>query len=135
MSDAGRPLAGSSNDSLVPGYGGSSEGPEVETITLDSFLGEREVERVDFVKMDVEGAEPLVVAGMTETLARSPTCVILAEYNPTAIQCSGLSAEELPRRLREAGFLPRAILPDGRLGDLPELPEGQSINLLCRRAT
>jgi len=33
-------------------------------ITLDSFLAARGIRQVDFVKIDVEGAELLVLAGM-----------------------------------------------------------------------
>ena len=36
---------------------------------------------VDLVKIDVEGHEPLVIRGMKETIARSPSLRMLIEYN------------------------------------------------------
>ena len=48
---------------------------EVKTISLDSFD-----EEVDFIKMDVEGYEPLIIQGGTKTIS-SNWPVILCEIN------------------------------------------------------
>ncbi|MGB1547555.1 MAG: FkbM family methyltransferase [Alphaproteobacteria bacterium] len=42
----------------------------VETATLDSYVVENEVPRLDFIKCDVEGAEFLVLKGAAETIRR-----------------------------------------------------------------
>ncbi|NNE10515.1 MAG: FkbM family methyltransferase [Gemmatimonadetes bacterium] len=47
---------------------------------LDSALAE--CDRVDFVKVDAEGVEPEVWAGMRETLARNPEIVVGLEFSP-----------------------------------------------------
>lgn len=52
----------------------------VSTITLDDFAAGRGLARVDFVKIDVEGAELLVLAGAERVLARDRPMVVL-EFN------------------------------------------------------
>jgi hypothetical protein len=42
----------------------------VEVTSLDDWLAAHEVERVDLIKIDVEGAEPAVIAGATLALGR-----------------------------------------------------------------
>ena len=52
---------------------------EVQTITLDSFISEKCIERLDFIKIDVEGHERWVVEGGLQTLKTlKPSLVIEA---------------------------------------------------------
>jgi FkbM family methyltransferase len=46
------------------------EGPLVPLTTLDRLVGELKLERVDFIKMDIEGAERRALAGGFRTLGR-----------------------------------------------------------------
>ena len=41
---------------------------QIQVIDLDSFVQEKQVERVDFIKFDVEGTEQLVLLGARETI-------------------------------------------------------------------
>jgi len=59
-------------------YGSTSF--EAPVTTLDAFVTERGVQRVDFVKIDVEGAELAVLDGAAETLAKNRPTVVL-EFN------------------------------------------------------
>jgi FkbM family methyltransferase len=45
----------------------TSEAVEVETVSLDDYCAEHEIHDVDFVKMDAEGAELLIVPGAIDT--------------------------------------------------------------------
>jgi FkbM family methyltransferase len=54
----------------------ASEGEVVETVTLDSLVARCGLDRVDLIKIDVEGAEPLVIAGATNMLAGLRPAVI-----------------------------------------------------------
>lgn len=54
---------------------------EVRAATLDSWLAERKVERVDLIWIDVEGAETLVLRGAAELLARADAPAIVCEFN------------------------------------------------------
>jgi FkbM family methyltransferase len=75
--------------------------------TIDAVLREHRVEYVDLVKVDVEGGEPEVLAGMTETLARhQPTlfCEVLPQYSRPA---------KLEAILKPLGYRFFQLTPDG----------------------
>lgn len=57
----------------------------------------------DLVKIDVEGAELDVLAGMTRLL-RSPRIRLVVEWHPLLQEKAGFSAEQLPRMLLASGF-------------------------------
>jgi FkbM family methyltransferase len=57
------------------------EGEEVQTESLDHLLEENGIAHVDVIKIDVEGAEELVLRGATRTLTTNRPVVIF-EYNP-----------------------------------------------------
>lgn len=58
-----------SDDRLVP--------VEVKVKRLDTLINERRIERLDLIKIDVEGHEPLVLEGLGEYLSKfSPTMFI-----------------------------------------------------------
>ena len=63
----------------------------VVTITLDSIIMPftlKEEERIDLIKMDVEGFEYFVILGMTELIKRDKP-VIISEFHPDSIRESG----------------------------------------------
>ena len=53
----------------------------VETRTADSILTEYGIERVDWAKIDVEGAEAEVLAGMKKVIGASPNLRVLVEVS------------------------------------------------------
>ena len=53
----------------------------VETRTTDSILKQYGISNVDWVKIDVEGAETEVLVGMKETIENSPNLKMLVEVN------------------------------------------------------
>ena len=56
---------------------------EVPKTTLDAFVADRKLDRLDFIKIDVERHEAEVVAGARETLARfKPALVLEAGLEP-----------------------------------------------------
>jgi FkbM family methyltransferase len=124
---------GHSNHSLVDGYAPSKGTSEVESISLDAFLDGRGIDDVDFVKIDVEGAEPLVLAGMRNTLARSPRMAMLVEHNPVALRAGGTEPDAFARSLESAGFRLLASLDDLRWEPMPPQTDDQTVNLLCLR--
>jgi FkbM family methyltransferase len=64
---------------LTPG--GSSGGATAETITIDDFVAEHEVERIDLIKMDIEGAELAALRGAEKTLRRFRPKLAIAVYH------------------------------------------------------
>ena len=56
---------------------GKTKTIKVKTITLDQFASEKSIERLDFVKIDVEGKELHVLEGGKETFSRFTPALIL----------------------------------------------------------
>jgi FkbM family methyltransferase len=82
--------------SLYPANAQSSHGTQVTTARLDQALKQAHPR---LIKMDVEGAEPLVVSGMTDLLqCRNPPDII-AEYNPQQSKIAGFTPWEFIDRL------------------------------------
>jgi FkbM family methyltransferase len=81
-------------------------------------------ERLDFVKMDVEGAEPLVWNGAKETFGR---------YNPVlCMEYEGwrsLATEHLAV-MRQAGYRVRYVEYDSTLVELPAEPDPERLYML-----
>jgi FkbM family methyltransferase len=58
----------------------------------------------DLVKIDVQGFEPEVVAGMAGMLGRSPGVVIVAEFWPAALRERGLEPVQVLQNYKELGL-------------------------------
>lgn len=72
------------------GSGSSSSiiggGTEVEGVTLDSFVERNKLKRIDFIKLDVEGAEINVLKGATETIKKfKPKMAVSVYHKPEDI--------------------------------------------------
>lgn len=59
---------------------------------------------VHFIKMDIQGAEGQALAGMVETLRRSPHAGLMMEFWPLGLQSAGCSAAQTVQMLLELGF-------------------------------
>ncbi|MGG5820862.1 FkbM family methyltransferase [Falsiroseomonas sp. HW251] len=68
-----------------------SESFEIKGVILDR-LADKFEGRVDVMKVDVEGAEPLVFRGARETIARNPRIQIVMEWSPGQIRGAGFDA-------------------------------------------
>lgn len=78
-------------DSVVMRPERAREGPKVPLTTIDKLVEELRLERVDFIKMDVEGAEQRALAGARRTLERFRPRLALSAYH----------LEDDPRRIPE----------------------------------
>lgn len=74
---------------------------EVETITLDEFLGNMDV---DVVRMDLEGAEWLVINGMKNLIGKGKPLILFIEIHRELITDYGGDALKLLDFLFESGF-------------------------------
>jgi FkbM family methyltransferase len=125
---------GHSNHSLNPGYTSNTGVVEVPCTSIDSFCAKRRIDRVDFIKVDTEGAEPMVLRGMQATLAANPSIVLLVEHNPAALRAGGVEPQSFLALLGDLGLRYHSLTNDGSLGPVPELSGNQYVNLLCTRA-
>jgi FkbM family methyltransferase len=62
---------------------------EVEVETVDSILTAIEIEAVDLIKMDVQGYESHVLAGMNDIIRKSAKMVLLSEFWPDGLRRAG----------------------------------------------
>jgi hypothetical protein len=70
---------------------------------LDDIIRESGVSRVDVIKIDVEGAEYLVLKGAQETLARFHPMLLVEVVEPQ-LRAMGTSSGQLRELLRAHGY-------------------------------
>ncbi|MEP6914019.1 MAG: FkbM family methyltransferase [Acidobacteriota bacterium] len=86
---------------------------EIAADRLDALLPEALRRRVRFVKIDVEGAEWLVIDGMRDLVKDGPDNLeILVELQPTALAVHGKSVDDVVSLFAEFGFRPYRIEND-----------------------
>lgn len=78
----------------------------VNTDTLDNSLSMiiPPVTNVDIIKMDVEGAEPLVFEGIKNIISKNPHLILFMEFYPKAIIRLGQSPTKFLETLSSLGF-------------------------------
>ena len=76
----------------------------VRSRRLDSLLDEARLETVDLVKVDVEGAEDLVLAGMEAGLNSNRYRRILLELHPLQLAERGRTARDVANALTAKGY-------------------------------
>jgi FkbM family methyltransferase len=69
--------------SIFPEDGSAGEFEEIETTTIDDTLAAERIDRVDFLKLDVEGAEELALRGAEQLLSRVHP-IVMFEMQPGA---------------------------------------------------
>ncbi len=75
----------------------------IRVVSLDSYVREHAVDRVDFIKVDVEGAERSVLRGASSLFERDPPPLWLLEVNAETSSRFGYTPAELLHGLRDRG--------------------------------
>lgn len=107
---------------------------EIETITLDEFF-EGEEESIDFIKIDVEGAEMLVLSGMDRMLRKNKRLKMIVEFFPLLIKEMGSSPIDFIRRILEDYHFSIFVIPDdynALKGEMIEIDSAEKIMSLCK---
>lgn len=76
---------------------------EVECMTLDEYCNQSKIDRIDFLKIDVEGAEKMVFDGAVKMLASKQIKCGLFEIGQT-LKDAGTSTEEVCHLLESYGY-------------------------------
>jgi FkbM family methyltransferase len=110
----------------------------IEAITLDDFFEKEGWPRIDLVKMDIEGAEPAALEGMTRLIQKMDSMKLIVEFFPTTLQAAGASPQQFLERLLGLGLSVQVIneklepLDVHRL--IAQLSSGPLVaNLLCEK--
>ena len=85
---------------------------EAPTFTVDQICADLGG-RLDFLKIDVEGAEPLVFRGAQEAIRNNRQLNIIFEWSPAQMQGAKFDLKEFIAKLKEYGFSPYSLNEDG----------------------
>ncbi len=115
---------------------------EVSTVSVDDFLEQQGWPQVHLVKVDVEGAEPLVLKGMSKLLERTRELTLIVEFAPACIRDGGFPPESFLAALASNGFSvnvlqgedpAKPIGPEMFLSFAKQVESEGMKNLLCYR--
>ncbi len=94
---------------------------KVPMVTVDELVSERNIGKVDLVKIDVEGVEPQVFRGMEQTLAANPDIQVMIEYSPSIYEDAQGFTEYLFSRFNVLQVKDVAQIRELERSDLPAL--------------
>jgi FkbM family methyltransferase len=89
----------------------------VQSTHLDGVLDHMQG-RVDLVKIDIEGAEPLAFRGVAETIRLNPGITFIIEWSPGQMQAAGFDVNAFADDLAGLGLSPAIIRDDGTTEDI-----------------
>ena len=115
---------------------------EVESVTLDDYMKKLSLDdKVNFIKIDVEGFEPNVLEGSKKVLEKNNHLKIFTEFNREVVKKYGTEPKKMIDLLYEKGFeiyLPNYKENKINLTNADELLTSketllENINLLCKK--
>jgi FkbM family methyltransferase len=101
----------------------------IQNIELRIFDDEAEhakIEKIDFLKIDVEGAELMVLNGARKTLGKTRP-VVMIEMNEDTYRAAGYSGEDIKKFFREMNYSMNRIRKGGYLELITETPEFSNV--------
>jgi FkbM family methyltransferase len=119
------------NSLKPPSLGPSSRTERVQVRRLDDVLSDLGITHVDFIKLDVEGAELSFLKGASETLSRTPRPAILAEVQDVRTRPWGYSAREIIRWLVQMKYEWFELSASGSLLPAPVEQQSYDSNLVA----
>jgi Methyltransferase FkbM domain len=101
---------------------------------MDEFWQQLGTPTVDFIKMDVEGAEPHVLKGAVQFLSCQRYLRLVTEFRPVSLRAAGVEPTEFLNLLSALKFRYAAIAAGGHLLlELPKIHGGKYVNLYCEK--
>ncbi|VEP12245.1 hypothetical protein H1P_140028 [Hyella patelloides LEGE 07179] len=118
-----------SQNKLSPANQTANNTLSVPTITLDSYCDQKNITELSFVKIDVEGAELLVLEGAKNMLQSKKIAALLIEVIPHAITDMGLNMNKLFDFIENVGYECRQVTDDGNIGSKIDMATAQDFKL------
>ena len=75
----------------------------VQGVRIDELF-DRMSGRVDFIKIDIEGAEPLALSGARETISRNRDIAIVMEWSPGQVAAAGFDIDHFVGEIAAQGL-------------------------------
>ncbi len=119
------------NSLRPPAITESAKTVRVQVRRLDDILSELEISKVDFVKLDVEGAELSVLYGAMKLLQRESRPAMLVEVQDVRTRQWGYAAREILQFLIRMDYQWFAIAAKGALLPIPCDQESYDANLVA----
>jgi FkbM family methyltransferase len=105
---------------------------EVKSVRLDNFCRERSIDRIGFLKIDVEGAEMSVLKGAEYLLRKRAVELIWIEVEPENLLEMGDSIDDLSAFMRDVGYTFHFLQPDGSPGPPVDIRRQRAPNMIVR---
>jgi len=121
---AGENSTGSSSLTMHIDFSGIKE--KVQTITLDEYVLNEKIPKVDIIKIDVEGSEPMAIEGMKQIMQNFKP-IILIEVLDERLNTVGSSKEKLYELFLQNCYKPYEIISENQLKSLSLPTEGPLI--------
>ncbi|MBA3665927.1 MAG: FkbM family methyltransferase [Bacteroidetes bacterium] len=77
---------------------------EIEAVTIDDLIQQNKIEKVDFIKIDIQGYELSAFKGMQQLLKSAKDLQIIAEYWPHGFKRAGTSGLEFFEFFERMGY-------------------------------
>ncbi len=87
----------------------------VQVQRLDSFCEQRALTELDFIKVDIQGAEPLFLAGARRTLKELRPRMVM-EVAPSSLTAGGFNSKDLLAHMESLGYSAFALTKTGEIG-------------------
>lgn len=81
---------------------------KVEAVSLDEYISMKKINKIDLIKIDIEGAELFALRGMKEILNNMKP-VLLMEIAQNVLENSIFSSDEIFGFMKDAGYAPKAL--------------------------
>lgn len=91
-------------DHQIYNSGERRELQRVQAVVLDDYF-KNELDRINLIKMDIQGAEGKALAGMRMLMKRNPSVKLFTEFWPAGMKKCGVTAEAFLRMLQEYHFV------------------------------
>jgi FkbM family methyltransferase len=91
---------------------------KVDAISIDDFMTDHQIPGVDFIKMDIEGAEIFALKGMIQTLKRFKP-LLMVEISENVLKGRDIKGNQVFDFLKEQGYVPHALDEEGNISSIP----------------
>lgn len=117
----------------------------IKTINLDSYFDVNDYDKIDFIKMDIEGSEYGAIKGMRNIIKNNKKIKMLVEFHPSSILEYGKEPKQFLEMLYSMDFKLTSldkitenrkrisINNEGEIDQLISRSDQYTTNLLCER--
>jgi FkbM family methyltransferase len=85
-------------------FGDGDDPVKVRAVSLDDDLADHGVQKIDLLKIDAEGAEPLVLIGAARLLRSNSAPTIIIEVNPVSLRSANSVPAAVISSLESSGY-------------------------------